>query len=127
MKERSLPLPGGCWKLPSIRLHQEKGGSAKNMYTLQGGHLVAVDPSGSPNRWGFAKWTLVTAPVVAHGTVFVGTNDGTVYSVSAATGNQRWSGTADSQIVGPAEGIAMAIGGGLLVVPAGNVLTAFGN
>jgi integrase len=22
MKERSLPLPGGCWKLPSIRLHQ---------------------------------------------------------------------------------------------------------
>ena len=25
MKERSLPLPGGCWKLPSIRLHQEIG------------------------------------------------------------------------------------------------------
>jgi hypothetical protein len=24
MKERSLPLPGGCWKLPSIRLHQER-------------------------------------------------------------------------------------------------------
>src|SRR5262249_17024163 len=23
VKERSLPLPGGCWKLPSIRLHQE--------------------------------------------------------------------------------------------------------
>jgi len=26
MKERSLPLPGGCWKLQCIRLHQEKGG-----------------------------------------------------------------------------------------------------
>jgi hypothetical protein len=26
MKERSLPLPGGCWKLQSIRLHQAKGG-----------------------------------------------------------------------------------------------------
>src|SRR5215471_2110255 len=25
MKERSLPLPGGCWKLPSIRLHQVAG------------------------------------------------------------------------------------------------------
>src|SRR5205814_10029967 len=25
MKERSLPLPGGCWKLPSIRLHQVQG------------------------------------------------------------------------------------------------------
>ena len=24
MKERSLPLPGGCWKLQSIRLHQER-------------------------------------------------------------------------------------------------------
>src|SRR5262245_66083897 len=22
MKERGLPLPGGCWKVPSIRLHQ---------------------------------------------------------------------------------------------------------
>jgi hypothetical protein len=22
MKERSLPLPGGCWKVQSIRLHQ---------------------------------------------------------------------------------------------------------
>ena len=30
MKERSLPLPGGCWKLPSIRLHQEKGGPNGN-------------------------------------------------------------------------------------------------
>ena len=25
MKERSLPLPGGCWKLRSIRLHQVSG------------------------------------------------------------------------------------------------------
>src|SRR5580704_4673412 len=25
MKERSLPLPGGCWKLRSIRLHQVIG------------------------------------------------------------------------------------------------------
>jgi len=30
MKERSLPLPGGCWKLRSIRLHQEKGGPNGN-------------------------------------------------------------------------------------------------
>ena len=26
MKGRSLPLPGGCWKVQSIRLHQTKGG-----------------------------------------------------------------------------------------------------
>ncbi len=42
------------------------------------------------------------------------------------------SGTAGSVILGPDEQnadvlIGMAIGGGLLVVPAGNQLTAFGN
>jgi hypothetical protein len=26
MKERSLPLHGGCWKVQSVRLHQAKGG-----------------------------------------------------------------------------------------------------
>src|SRR5262245_37980033 len=35
---------------------------AKNMYTLQNGHLIAVDPSGGPNLWEFSKGTLVTAP-----------------------------------------------------------------
>jgi hypothetical protein len=97
-----------------------------NMYTLQSGNLVAVDPSGSPDRWAFGDGTLVTAPVVNNGVVYVGSSTGTVYGVST-TGKQVWSGTAGTQIVGPNSDIAMAIGGGLLVVPAGNVLTAFGD
>lgn len=101
-----------------------------SMFTLAGGRLVAVGASGSPDRWTFGDGTLVTAPVVSGGTVFAGSSDGTVYGVSATTGKRVWSGSAGSQIVGPDEQNAdvlagMAIGDGLLVVPAGRSLTAF--
>ena len=103
-----------------------------NMYTLQNGNLVAVDPSGSPNRWTFGNGDLVTAPVVSGGVVFVGSSAGTVYGVSASSGTQVWAGAAGSTIAGPDEQnadvlVGMAVGGGLLVVPAGNALTAFGD
>ena len=73
------------------------------MYTLQNGNLVAVDPSGSPNRWTFRVGNLVTAPVVSGGTVFVGAADGAVYGVSARSGKQVWTGSAGSAILGPDE------------------------
>jgi outer membrane protein assembly factor BamB len=103
-----------------------------NMYTLQDGNLVAVDPSGSPNRWTFSNGNLVTAPVVNGGVVFVGSSNGTVYGVSTSSGHPMWTGTAGSTILGPDEQnadvlVGMAVGGGLLVVPAGNELTAFGD
>ena len=103
-----------------------------NMYTLENGNLVAVDPSGSPDRWTFSNGSLVTAPVVSGGVVFVGSSNGAVYGVSASSGTQVWTGTAGSTILGPDERnadvlIGMAVGGGLLVVPAGNALTAFGD
>jgi outer membrane protein assembly factor BamB len=103
-----------------------------NMYTLQSGNLVAVDPSGSPSRWAFGDGTFVTAPVVNNGVVYVGSSTGTVYGVSVKSHTTIWSATAGSAIVGPDEQnadvlVGMAIGGGLLVVPAANVLTAFGN
>jgi outer membrane protein assembly factor BamB len=102
-----------------------------NMYTVYNGNLIAVDPSGSPNRWTFSNGSLVTAPVVSRGVVFVGSSSGTVYGVSTTSGTQVWSGTAGSTIVGPDEQnadvlVGMAIGGGLLVVPAANKLTVFG-
>jgi len=101
-----------------------------NMYTLQNGELVAEAPSGSPRRWTFGDGTLVTAPVVSGGVVYVGSGSGTVYGVSASLGAKVWSGTAGSVIAGTEEShsgvlIGMSIGGGLLVVPAGNALTAF--
>jgi outer membrane protein assembly factor BamB len=103
-----------------------------NMYTLQSGNLVAVDPSGSPSRWVFGDGTLVTAPVVSSGVVYVGSSTGMVYGVSVKTHTRIWSARAGAAIVGPDEQNAgvlagLGIGGGLLVVPAANVLTAFGN
>src|SRR5215813_12181747 len=41
MKERSLPLPGGCWKLPSIRLHQEREAPMETAY--DGRQVVGMD------------------------------------------------------------------------------------
>jgi outer membrane protein assembly factor BamB len=99
-----------------------------NMYTLQAGNVVAVPPSGSPDRWESGNGTFVTAPVVSGGVVYCGGSDGTVYGLSASTGVQVWAGTAGSTILPNADVVVgMAIGGGLLVVPAGNALTAFGD
>src|SRR5215813_436225 len=93
--------------------------------TLQNGNLVAVDPSGRPNRWTFRNGTLGTPPVASGAVVFVGGSAGKVYAVSASSGAKLWTGTASSP---NASGVApMAVGGGLLVVPAGPTLTAFGN
>jgi outer membrane protein assembly factor BamB len=97
------------------------------MYTLQNGNLVAVAPAGSPNRWTFSSGTLVTPPVSNAGVVYVGSSDGTVYGVSATSGAKVWTGTAGTTIFGVIGFNGMAIGGGLLVVPAGPQLTAFGN
>jgi outer membrane protein assembly factor BamB len=101
------------------------------MFTLQAGRLVAGPRSGGPRRWSFGRGTLVTAPVVSGSVVFEGSSNGTVYGVSARTGAQVWSGKAGSRIVGvdeqnPVVLVGMAVGDGLLVVPAGTALTAFG-
>lgn len=101
-----------------------------NMYTVQNGKLVAEAPSGRPKRWTFGDGTLVTAPVVSGGVVYIGSSSGSVYGVSASSGAKVWSRSAGSVIAGTEESqsgvlIGMSISGGLLVVPAGNALTAF--
>src|SRR5271166_4657854 len=40
MKERSLPLPGGCWKLRSIRLHQAREAPVED---YDGRQVVGMD------------------------------------------------------------------------------------
>src|SRR5258707_8691021 len=40
MKERSLPLPGGCWKLQSIRLHQAREAPVED---YDGRQIVGMD------------------------------------------------------------------------------------
>src|SRR5438477_7400339 len=41
MKERSLPLPGGCWKLQRIRLHQAREAPMTEAY--DGRQVVGMD------------------------------------------------------------------------------------
>jgi outer membrane protein assembly factor BamB len=91
-----------------------------------------VFPSGGPSRWTFTNGSLVTAPVVSNGVVYAGSSKGRVYGVSASSGARLWSAAAGPYMAAPGTEsvglpIGMAIGGGRLVVPAGNVLTAFGD
>jgi outer membrane protein assembly factor BamB len=97
-----------------------------SMYTVQDGNLVAVATSGSPNRWTFAGRNLDTAPVVDNGVVYALSTSGSVFGVSAVAGTKLWSGTVGQATNGPVLS-GIAAGGGLLVVPAGSTLSAFGN
>jgi len=58
-------------------------------------HTGVYDAPGVPELHG-VKWKFKTggrvysSPAVAEGTVFVGSNDGNLYAVDAATGTQKW-------------------------------------
>jgi outer membrane protein assembly factor BamB len=91
---------------------------------------AAAETAGS-SFWTYGGHDLVTAPVTNHGVVYAGSSNGVVYGVSVATGREVWSGVAGTAIGGPDEAsgedlIGMTIGDGLLLVPAGGELTAFG-
>ena len=96
-----------------------------NMYILRSGNLVAVDPSGGPDRWarGGGMLVMVTPPVADNGLVFAGASNGKVYGFSPA-GRQIWAGVA-GQGIGSDAYSGLAIGNRMLVVPAGHVITAF--
>jgi len=85
---------------------------------------------------GHAGWTaagdstLVTAPIVVGGRVFVGGSSGTVFAFDEATGAQVWSADAGSPIpstgeFGSGARSGLAEGEHTLVVPAGNTLVAY--
>jgi outer membrane protein assembly factor BamB len=98
------------------------------MLTVQQGALVAA--AGGRDRWSFGTGSLVTAPVVNDGVVFEGSRNGIMYGVSASTGRRVWSARAGSVILGggeegPGVVVGLAVGGGLLVVPAGDQISAF--
>jgi outer membrane protein assembly factor BamB len=96
------------------------------MYTLRNGNLSASALSGSPNRWTFANRSLDTAPVVNNEVVYALSTTGRVFGVPAASGTKVWRGTIGQATNGPVLS-GIAAGGGLLLVPAGSTLTAFGN
>lgn len=56
-----------------------------------GGFLYAIDTGGS-EVWRHETGSAITAsPVLDNGTVFVGSNDGTIWALDADTGNVQWS------------------------------------
>ena len=101
------------------------------MFTLSSETLRAVDATSGVVRWSqTADGALVSAPVVANGTVYVAGSNGVVHGFNEATGAIVWTGVAGSSFVledwNATVRTGMAIAGNQLLVPAGNDLTAFG-
>ena len=96
------------------------------------GGLTAVDAGTRATLWTQAgDGQLASAPVIAGGTAYVGSGSGTVYGYSLGTGRQVWAGDALAPVLPPDEHNAqqlqgLAVGGGVLAVPASTRLTVFG-
>jgi outer membrane protein assembly factor BamB len=96
------------------------------------GTLTATDLTAQNAQWTFTgDGHLVSAPIVIDNTVVIGSSSGTVYALASSNGNVLWSGSAGGQIYGPDDlqvlipPPGLGVGDGYLVVPAGNVLTAW--
>ena len=105
--------------------------SADRMFTLSSGNLQAVDVATNQIEWTQAgDGQLVTAPLVIGNAVAVGSSTGEVFLFDATTGATLWSANAGSPIATPDEHNAVTLtglaeSGGLLLVPASNVLVAY--
>ncbi|MHB8698852.1 MAG: outer membrane protein assembly factor BamB family protein [Sulfuricaulis sp.] len=101
-------------------------------FFLNDGILQAIDLTSHNTLWNFTgDGLLVSAPIVINQDVIVGSSSGKVYAINATTGSLIWSGNTGSAISGPDEDddvrplTGFGSGEGYLVVPAGNVLTAW--
>ncbi len=99
---------------------------------LAGGALQAIDAVTRVPRWSFAgDGGLSSAPFVIDQTVVAGSSSGTLYALDLATGATLWTGAAGAGIPAPDEInvsqplTGLGAGDGVLVVPAGNVLTGW--
>jgi outer membrane protein assembly factor BamB len=102
-------------------------------YSVFLGQLTAHDHTAGRNLWTFpTARPLTTAPIVVDGVVFVGDLGGNLFGVNAASGVQVWHAKLSTGIPRPDEHIVtqpltgLGAGDGLVVVPAGNVVTAYG-
>lgn len=101
-------------------------------YFLQGGTLRAVQTSNNAVLWSFAgDGQLVSCPLLVNSYVFIGSATGNLYALDATTGTLVWQVNVGAAIP-PGPGIngplplnGLSAGDGLLVVPAGNTLTAY--
>jgi len=101
-------------------------------YFLQSQTLRALTLSNNTILWSFAgDGALVSSPVAINQYVLVGSSNGNLYALDGATGAQVWTVNLGAAIpAGPGWGAGiplsgLAVGDGLLIVPAGNTLTAY--
>jgi outer membrane protein assembly factor BamB len=105
--------------------------SGKTGYFLTGGTLRSLDLASGTVQWSFAgDGSLVSAPVAAGDTVFVASKSGIVYALKASTGRvvaevdtQSTISATDEQ--NAVQRTSLAVGDGLLLVPAGTTLFAY--
>jgi len=102
--------------------------SSTTGFFLQSGTLNAQSLSDYSTMWSFkGDGGLVTSPIIVGQAVIVGSSSGQVYALDAATGAQLWAANAGGAIYAGNGNVisALAAGDGLLVVPAGNTLSAY--
>ena len=86
------------------------------------GKLVANDLTTGTIKWSFVgDGSLSTAPIVVNDFGVVGSSAGRVYGLALKNGHRVWKAT----VPGPVG--SMAAGEGLVVVPSGTTVTAFGS
>jgi outer membrane protein assembly factor BamB len=98
-------------------------------YYLDGGKLAAFDIAAGKTLWSVGDGAFALGPLVVNGAVYVLSRFGTLYAIDRRTGRAIWEadGGPNAALIdsaGPVTG--MAAGDGLLVVPAGRILAAFG-
>lgn len=103
-----------------------------NGYLLLSGTLQGQQLSNNSVLWSFTgDGNLITAPILVNNDVFIGSSSGNVYAIDGTTGAQLWQvnvgapmtyGTFTDDFI-PYYGLSA--GDGLLIVPAGNTVTAY--
>jgi len=94
-------------------------------YYLQNATLAAIPVGGNVTSWTFTgDGALSSAPVAAGAYVYIGSSLGSIYALDGA-GHQVWTTTLAAGVNSKAEINSMAVAEGMLLVPAGNILSAF--
>jgi outer membrane protein assembly factor BamB len=103
-------------------------------YFVDGGVLQERYSPTLATRWTFGgDGRISTAPIVVNGYVYVGSETGRLWALNGATGQSVWSTDVGAPIDGPDEHnvsqplTGLGAGGGLVVVPATDLLVAYGH
>jgi len=105
--------------------------SGSTGFFLTGSILKARDAYSGDVRWSFTgDGTLVSAPIIDNGYVYIGSSSGKLYALDASNGANVWTGnlgaavqTTESLVTRPHTGLGA--GDGLVVVPASTRLVAY--